>query len=757
MALFNLGPRGSKTTDKAIVNKIKSIDTNPGAVRLTGGSSLMDLIKTSVSLASTYLGKYKDKYRVITSIEELNEYIDRILENEIYSIDTETTSLDPITTTIVGFSLYTPGQKAVYVPLNHISYITMVKCDNQIPISEATIALKRLEQTKAVLFNGKFDYRVIKNQLNINIKVYYDGYLAAKILNENEPNAGLKALYAKYCEKVEDSKSFKDLFDGVPFSHIPINTAYIYGARDAEITYGLYEFQKQFLDLNNDREDLRKMAEVFWNIEMPIVTIVGDTEDNGVILDTEYAQELSVKYHKMLEEKLDKFYNICNMYSDEINSYKIKSKDNVLSDPINIASPKQVAVLLYDVLGLTSNDKRKPRGTGEEILLGMDHEICKAILEYREVAKLLSTYIDKLPNDINSQTNRVHCSFNQYGAVTGRFSSSDPNMQNIPSHNNDIRKMFVADKGKYMLSCDYSAQEPRLTAQMCKDKKMLKAYKEGKDLYCEIASIAFNVPYEECKEFREDGTKNPQGKERRSQAKTIVLGVCYGRQIPSIAEQLNTTIKKAEEIYNKIMIAFPGLHQFMIDSQNMARQLGYVTTNWGRKRRLPDMQLPQYEFTVNSSKSKNFDPLDFGSEQDNELTEEEMHSYTNMLNSCRGYKQKLNVLEKLKSDGITVKDNSLKINDAERQCVNARIQGSAADLTKRAIYLLGTNDRLKELGFELSLYVHDEIIGQCPKENVKEVKQLLEQCMVDAGEGLEVPLICDTEITEGWYHDPVEV
>lgn len=757
MALFNLGPRGSKTTDKAIVNKIKSIDTNPGAVRLTGGSSLMDLIKTSISLASTYLGKYKDKYRVITSTEELNEYIDRILENEIYSIDTETTSLDPITTTIVGFSLYTPGQKAVYVPLNHVSYITMVKCDNQIPISEATIALKRLEQTKAVLFNGKFDYRVIKNQLNVNIKVYYDGYLAAKILNENEPNAGLKALYAKYCEKVEDSKSFKDLFDGVPFSHIPINTAYIYGARDAEITYGLYEFQKQFLDLNNDREDLRKMAEVFWNIEMPIVTIVGDTEDNGVILDTEYAQELSVKYHKILEEKLDKFYNICNMYSDEINSYKIKSKDNVLSDPINIASPKQVAVLLYDVLGLTSNDKRKPRGTGEEILLGMDHEICKAILEYREVAKLLSTYIDKLPNDINSQTNRVHCSFNQYGAVTGRFSSSDPNMQNIPSHNNDIRKMFVADKGKYMLSCDYSAQEPRLTAQMCKDKKMLKAYKEGKDLYCEIASIAFNVPYEECKEFREDGTKNPQGKERRSQAKTIVLGVCYGRQIPSIAEQLNTTIKKAEEIYNKIMIAFPGLHQFMIDSQNMARQLGYVTTNWGRKRRLPDMQLPQYEFTVNSSKSKNFDPLDFGSEQDNELTEEEMHSYTNMLNSCRGYKQKLNVLEKLKSEGITVKDNSLKINDAERQCVNARIQGSAADLTKRAIYLLGTNDRLKELGFELSLYVHDEIIGQCPKENVKEVKQLLEQCMVDAGEGLEVPLICDTEITEGWYHDPVEV
>lgn len=758
MALFDLGSRSSRSTDNQIAKKLKSKPTQVGTVQLTGGSSLLDLIKTSVALAEKHLAKYKDNYEIIRTEEQLKEYVDHILENGIYSIDTETTSLDPITTTIAGFSIYTPGQKAVYVPLNHVSYITMVKTKDQIEMDEATQQLNRLVDVPAVTFNGKFDYRVIKNQLGVKIKVYYDGYLAGKLLNENEPDGGLKALYSKYCEKNADvAKSFSELFSGIPFTHVPINTGYIYAARDAEITYELYKFQKQFLDLNSDRDDLRRVAEVFWNIEMAIVPIVGDTEDTGVKLDTEYCQQLSEKYNKLLEEKLQRFYNLCDMYKDEIQSYRIASKDNVLSEPINIASPKQVAVLLYDVLKLKSSDDRKPRGTGEEILSKMDHDICDAILEYRGVAKLLSTYIDKMPNELNANTGRIHCKFNQYGAVTGRFSSSDPNMQNIPSHNNDIRKMFIADEGMYMLSCDYSAQEPRLTAQMCQDEKMIKAYKEGKDLYCEIASIAFGVPYEECMEFRPDGTKNPDGKERRGQAKTIVLGVCYGRQIDSIAEQLGTTRNKAQEIYNRIMAAFPGLYQFMIDSQNMARELGYVDTFWGRKRRLPNMQLPQYEFEVDSSKSSSFDPLFDDFTEDFGLTEQEIITYTNQLNACRGWKQKQTLVENLKKEGITVKENTMKIADAERQCVNSRIQGSASDLTKKAIYLLGTNEELKKLGFQLLLYVHDEIIAQCPKENVKKVKELLEKDMVNAGSDLDIPLVCDTEITEGWYYPPVKL
>jgi DNA polymerase I-like protein with 3'-5' exonuclease and polymerase domains len=757
VALFDLGSRSNKSTDSKIAKKLKSKPSKSGAVHLTGGSSLLDLIKTSVALAEKHLAKYKDSYDVIRTEEQLKNYIDCILENGIYAIDTETTGLDPITNTIAGFSMFTPGQKAVYVPLNHVSYITMVKTKDQIEMDIAREQLNRLVDVPAVTFNGKFDYRVIKNQLGVKIKVYFDCYLAGKLLNENERDAGLKALHAKYCLKGNSAVSFKDLFEGVPFTQVPINTGYLYAARDAEITYELYEFQKQFLKLDAERDDLRRVAEVFWNIEMPIVTIVGDTEDTGVTLDLDYCEQLSEKYHKLLDEKLKRFYDICDMYKDEIESYKIRTRDTILGNPINVASNKQIAVLLYDILKLKNKNKNNPRGTGEEILVTIDHDICKAILEYRGVAKLLSTYIDKMPNELNSKTGRIHCKFNQYGAVTGRFSSSEPNMQNIPSHNNDIRKMFIADEGMYMLSCDYSAQEPRLTAQMCQGEKMIKAYKEGKDLYCEIASIAFGVPYEECMEFRPDGTKNPEGKERRGQAKTIVLGVCYGRQIDSIAEQLGTTRNEAEKIYNKIMASFPGLHQFMIDSQNMAMELGYVDTFWGRKRRLPNMQLPQYEFILDESKSSNFDPLFDGGNEDIGLTEQEIIQYTNQLNACFGWKQKQNLIQSLKDEGITVIENTTKINDAERQCVNSRIQGSASDLTKKAIYLLGTNEQLKELGFQLLLYVHDEIIAQCPKENVVKVKELLEQDMVNAGSDLDIPLVCDTEITEGWYYPPIKL
>lgn len=758
MALFDLGSRSNRSNDNKLAKKINSSIVSTGTVQITGGSSLLEMIKTSVALAQKHLAKYADKYEVIRDEESLKNYIDVIVENGIYAVDTETTSLDPITTTIAGLSLYTPGKKAVYVPLNHVSYITSVKSKDQLEESFVTEQLNRIKDVKAVTFNGKFDYRVIKNQLGVKLNIYYDGYLAGKLLNENELDGGLKALHAKYClDGKEDALSFSDLFKGIPFTHVPISTGYLYAARDPEITWELYEFQKQFLDLNAEREDLRRVAEVFWNIEMPIVTIVGDTEDTGVKLDTAYCDALSKKYHELLDEKLARFYSLCEMYANEINSYKIKVKDNKLSDPINIGSPTQVAILLYDIIGLTSSDKRKPRGTGEEILSEMKHDICDAILDYRGVAKLLSTYIDKMPNEINSKTGKVHCNFNQYGAVTGRFSSSNPNMQNIPSHNNDIRKMFLADEGKYMLSCDYSAQEPRLTAHMCQDAKMIKAYKDGKDLYCEIASIAFEVPYDECKEFRPDGTKNPQGKERRNQAKAIVLGVCYGKQVPSIAQDLGVTVKVAQQIYDKVMTEFPGLYKFMIESQNMARELGYVTTNWGRKRRLPDMQLPQYEFTVDSSKSINFDPLFDDETTDFELTEAEIIEYTNQLNACRGWKQKQALIESMGKEGIKVKENTMKIADAERQCVNSRIQGSASDLTKKALYLLGTNEQLKQYGFELLLYVHDEIIAQCPKEYIKEVKPLVEDCMINAGSDLSIPLVCDTEVTEGWYHKPIQV
>lgn len=212
---------------------------------------------------------------------------------------------------------------------------------------------------------------------------------------------------------------------------------------------------------------------------------------------------------------------------------------------------------------------------------------------------------------------------------------------------------------------------------MSKDEKMLKAYQEGKDVYCEIASIAFGVPYEDCKEFRPDGTKNPEGKERRSSAKSVVLGINYGRGIPSIAEQLNTTNQKAQEIYDSVLRAFPGLAQFKEDSEQMARDVGFVTTNWGRKRRLPNMQLPPFEFKYKEGKlPDNFDPLsDDVGELSTEVPADLCQTWTQQLLNCRSWRDKDILKRKITSQGVEIFDNSKKIGDATRQCVNARIQG----------------------------------------------------------------------------------
>ena len=375
------------------------------------------------------------------------------------------------------------------------------------------------------------------------------------------------------------------------------------------------------------------------------------------------------------------------------------------------------------------------------------------------MSKLVSTYIDKLPNCVNPKDGRIHCSFNQYGADTGRFSSSDPNLQNIPSHNKDIRKMFVASDGYVLMSSDYSQQEPKVMTQMCGDPKMIKAYQEGKDLYAEIAALSFNTNYENCLEFRPDGTTNPEGKNRRSQAKSILLGVLYGRGVPSIAEQLGTTTKKAQAIKDSVFKGFPAIPKFEEDSLDMAYEKGYVTTLWGRKRRLPALQLPEYEFTWKDGTRPDNDLLDFGEEvgEDvvSEVPDELVQKYTRRLRQAY-FGQKRKIFEDANKEGIWIVDNGAKIADAQRQCVNARIQGSAADMSKLAMILGGNDERLKELGFRLLIPVHDELIAECPEENVKECSERFAMLMAKAAEsGLTIPIKCDVEITKAWYGDSI--
>lgn len=770
MDLFSIpGIPSTKETDKRILNKTAK---KPSKVVAKTGKSLTERISNIKRTVEENLGEYKEKYDCIRDIDKLEEYIDKCIENRVAAIDTETTGLNPMLDNIVGFSLYTPGQKAIYVPLNHIDYITNVKVSNQIPIEKVKIQLQALKnaRVKLIMFNAKFDIRVIRHQVGVYLEAYWDGYIAQKLLNENEPENGLKALHKKYVLKNQkDAFAFSDLFEKITFDLIPINSGYIYAARDAEVTYELYKYQEQFLDKDSPKckeKDLLDVADVYRNIEMPLINVVADMEDNGIKVDVDYLHQLSEKYNKLLLEKEAEFYKLCDKYNDKIEAYRKANPNNKLSSMINIASSTQIAILIYDILGEKSVPRQPARGTGEEVLKAINNEFCKAILEYREVAKLISTYIDKMENVINPNDGKVHCVFNQYGAATGRFSSQDPNMQNIPSHNKDIRKMFVADDGYVLMSSDYSQQEPKVMTQMCGDQKMLDAYRKGRDLYAEIASLAFDKPYEDCLEFYldENGKKtdktNKEGKERRTQAKSILLGILYGRGIASVAEQLKCSKQKAQEIQNKVFRGFPAIQKFEEDSKQMAREKGFVTTLWGRKRRLPNMQLPKYEFDFEAIVQQNFDPLSFEVTEsiDDFVDYNLMDKYTRLMDNAYGRQQKEEIKAKAKQEGLIIKDNGGYIADAERQCVNSRIQGSAADMTKKSMILIGNDKRLKELGFRLLIPVHDELIAECPIENAAECKKRFADLMSEAAKDrLEVPISCDVEVTKEWYGETIEL
>ena len=566
MALFDFKPRSSKITDAQVVNKAKSKlpILSAGNVKLKAGN-LSSRITSIKAMTNRYFADKKDMYLNVMDEAILIDLIDKFIENGIGAIDTETTSLDPITTTLAGVCLYTPGYKAAYVPVNHVSYMTGMPIKGQISAEIVKRELQRLidAKVKIDMFNSDFDCRVLKHTLGIKMFCWWDGYIAQRLLDENNKNNSLKGLWDKYVNKGKDkSHTFSELFAGIPFTMIPVDVAYLYAANDPMITYELAEFQRPFLtDTEVCREyELQDVAKIFHELEMPLVPIVSEMEDTGVFLDLEVQQKLSEKYNKLMSEAAVEFEETLSLYESEIEEYRIKQGSSCkLPEKINPASPEQLSILLYDIMKLPPVSKKKPRGTGEEILEQFDNPLVTALLKFRKASKLVSTYVDKFPKIINAKTGRIHARFNQLGTITGRFSSDDPNLQNIPSHAKDIRKMFKASDGYVMLSCDYSAQEPRLTVHLAQDEKGIQAYIDGKDLYAEIASLAFNVPYDDCLEFRPDGTHNPEGKERRSRAKAILLGINYDKGIPAIADDLHISKKLAQEIYDAVLNAFPKL------------------------------------------------------------------------------------------------------------------------------------------------------------------------------------------------------
>ena len=768
MPLFNIPTRPDKSADMNIVKK--STTSKKSATSIKGSGGLADRINTARVLVDKHLGHLKDEYIVIRDEVLLHDYISACLKHNVISIDTETTGLDPLQDELVGICIYTTGEKGAYIPVNHKSYITMAKAENQLSKDILHREFQRVVDSKIdiIMFNACFDTRFLRSGIDVSVHCTWDCYLGARLLNENEGagNNGLKKLHQKYVLDGQGSASkFSDLFDGISFDLVPINLGYIYAANDAKITYELYEFQKPFLtetDSECVNRGLTQVAWVFHNIEMPCVDVVADMEDTGVKFDFAKCEELQSKYTAILDEKYKAVYSIVDTYKDKIAEYTTRHINNKLSNPINIDSPTQIAILLYDILNTPVVDTATPRGTGEAVLKKIDTDFTRALLDYRGIKKLMTTYIEKLPNCVNKKDGRIHCKFNQYGADTGRFSSNEPNLQNIPSHNHDIRQMFVSSNDYVLMSSDYSQQEPKCLAALCMeqgDSQMYDTFVQGKDLYSEIASKAFNKSYEECCEFDKDGNKNPaEYKVRRTQAKSILLGVLYGRGTTSVAEQLGCSVEEATKIKESVFRGFPAIKKFEQASIKMAQDYGYVTTVCGRKRRLPSMMLPDYEIVWKDGVSPNSDPLamlDDNFVADTEVPDNIQRKWINKIKSVP-FKDKHKIMELALNDGIKIIDHTRE-KDVTK-VVNARIQGSAADLTKLAMIELHEDKRLQELGFRILIPVHDEVIAECPIVNAKECSTLLAQIMSNTAEQiLKMPIKCDVEISKRWYGESIDL
>lgn len=729
-----------------------------------------------------------DRLELLDNENKIREYIDCAITNGIVAVDTETNGLDRIDGKIAGVCLYTPGQKGVYIPVRHESFMTGIELKTNVSKEFMNEQFERMNKSniKYVLHNAKFDMHILWWMLGIKIIPYWDTQIGSQLLNENEPHK-LKVLYKKYVDNADENSkvaSFNSLFKGIEFNKVPPDVAYMYASFDPIMTYELYQFQYNFIDINGKyckEKGLERVAEVFRNIEMPLIQVVFEMECTGVKIDTDLADKLKAQYTKHKDAAEVKFNLEIDKLNDKFDKLMIKNpaaynklfKDGIRK--VSISSPTQLAILFYDVLEFESPDKKSPRGTGEAILKSFNHPLVDSILEYRSMSKLLSTYIEAIPQHIAKRDNRLHANFNQYGAKTGRFSSSDPNLQNIPSQKttlsdgtvidagHDIRQMFIAGEGQVIVGGDFSQQEPRCLAHMSDDPHMLQAYLEGKDLYATIASKIYKMPYDECKEFRADGTVNPDGKARRTSVKPVLLGLMYGRGVPSIAEQMKISTQEAQKIIDDFYAEFPKVKEFVDFAQTFARDYGFVETAWGRKRRLSDMQLPPIEIkSCIKSYSDNFDPFAFDATesipQDDYVPDEVYRKYYTLLNRARGRQQQQKVKELAEQEGYTIKDNRGFIEDAKRQCVNSIIQGSAADMTKLTMIKIFNDEELNKLGYKLIIPVHDEVLGICPRENAKAVRDRLEYIMVHIVDGkFKIPMKCDIEVTERWYGEGIEI
>lgn len=658
------------------------------------------------------------------------------------------------------------GGDGVYIPLNHSNYVYGTKIEGQLDVKDvAEVFKKYMNNIKWIYHNSKFDLNVLKTAFGFDMPMHYwDTLIFAHLYRSNEEH-GLKYLYNKYIALEDEGvNKFDKLFNGLTFDLIPIDVATVYAGKDAIMTHKLFEWQYSILDT-----EFAESKDLFLNIENPLSYYVAEMQRTGVEYDKEASDKLSAELFKEQAEAEKVVYNEINKYKSQIDEYKITHPKNPLEDPINLKSEKQLSTLFYDIIGYKT---KAGKGTGREILQEINDDLCKSLLKLRTLTKLIDAFIVSLPGFIEPTDGRIHTSLNQDGTETGRFSSSKPNLQQIPARNpigKKIRQLFKASPGYVMMSSDFSQQEPRVLCHLCNDEHLRKAYADGKDIYAEMASKAFHETYENCREFYvdENGNKilgddgepieNVEGHKRRSRIKGVLLGLLYGESTATMAEGAGISIDEAQQIIDDFFKAYPRIQEYINTQQKIAKERGYTLTLWGRKRIIPNIQREEYEFSYNENRRVDFNPMFWSDDvASTEVKDEIKQQYIQKLEKAN-FNTKRKIIEQARLAGIDIRDNKKYIAEANRKVVNSIVQGTAADMSKLAMLKIATNKELRDLGFRQLFPVHDEIIGECPMENKDRCAELMSKMMIEAGATkVSVPMKCDVAKFINWEGEGIK-
>ncbi|QKS96106.1 DNA polymerase I [Vibrio alginolyticus] len=624
------------------------------AVELAGSSQASS---SQAEMETSAVTIDRSQYETILDKETFNAWLDKLQTAELFAFDTETDNLDYMLANLVGLSFAVDEGIAAYVPVAHDYLDAPEQLDRDWVLEQLKPILEDATKAK-VGQNLKYDASVLA-RYDIELKgIKHDTMLESYIYNSVGGKHDMDSLALRFLQ--HSCISFEQIAgkgkNQLTFNQIELEQASPYAAEDADVTLRLHN--RLFANIEQDES----LKTVYEEIEMPLVPVLSRIERTGVFIDEMKLSAQSVEITARLDELEKKAYEIAEQ-------------------EFNMNSPKQLQAILFEKMGLPVV-KKTPSGTpstNEEVLqeLALDYPLPKLILEYRGLAKLKSTYTDKLPKMINPSTGRVHTSYHQAVTATGRLSSTDPNLQNIPIRNEAgrrIRQAFVAPSGHKILAVDYSQIELRIMAHLSGDQALLDAFRDGKDIHAATAAEIMGVSIEDV------------SSEQRRRAKAVNFGLIYGMSAFGLAKQLGIPRGEAQAYMDTYFERYPGVMQYMEDTRSTAADKGYVETIFGRRLHLPEI------------KSRN------------------------------GMRRKA----------------------AERTAINAPMQGTAADIIKKAMLLV--DQWIQEEGngrVKLLMQVHDELVFEVEESSLSEIESKVQKLMESAAE-LKVPLVAEAGHGDNW-------